>query len=115
MNGLAVTLLVGLGAVASSPAESEVHRGMFLAGFEVSDFRPCGGDETWWLATRTADAWEGWDMPFESAALMTVYGAVNRDPEPGFSGFGHMSAYPAEIIVTEIIDIDPDGRCEEDA
>ena len=90
------------------------YAGLYLAGFEMSAFSPCDGDEIWWLDTSADINKQFWDQ-IEALRndFITEY---KLDPElyisPNYflraSGllskrgqYGHLGAYDRAFTVTE--------------
>ena len=83
--------------------------GKYRAGFELSEFRPKGRREKWWI-------WFGQDMLSEWAQSegISLNGIFKKPKKCKFDGYlapstdygvGHMNMYDREFIVTEIIEI----------
>lgn len=107
MKFLATIAPLALVACATAQGE-DTYRGVYESGFEVSNFTVCGSDETWWLETAGAEAWGNFRPAFNAEVVLEVRGTVDREPEDGFPGFGHLGAFPAQITVTEVISHDAD-------
>ncbi|GGY49697.1 hypothetical protein [Parvularcula lutaonensis] len=98
-----------LALVACTTAQGEdTYRGVYESGFEVSNFTVCGSGETWWLETAGVDVWGDFRPAFNAEVVLVVKATVDHEPEEGFTGFGHLSAFPAQITVMEIISHDAD-------
>ena len=64
-------------------------------GFEISEFKPCGIDEVWWVGTFP----EGEQIEFETTPqYLEVFGMVTPK-----GTYGHLGAYKREIHIHEIL------------
>lgn len=85
------------------PRSTRQYVGHYEAGWEVQRFRPCQSPESWWT----------WST-----------GLIQRDP-PGAPGryfvvlegevsapgrYGHLGAYPRQIVITRVLEARPAGE-----
>ena len=111
-------LCIGILALTACSTDEEpdqdIVEGHYRAGFEMSDFRPCGAEE--WMWTSSDDAGSRSDSAF--AVLFENYYATVKDgykpafvrlrgraSEPG--SYGHLSIYEREFIVQDVLAVRP--------
>jgi hypothetical protein len=79
--------------------QTGVFTGYYRSGYEISDFRPAGTNEVWWLSGRA-----GLQLRCDrSAACYLVVRGQLGDMGPQ----GHMSSYKRQLWVTDIIEQRP--------
>jgi hypothetical protein len=77
-----------------------VFAGYYVSGFEISDFRPAGTRERWWLSGVSLEA-------VNRCMHSTPCYLVVRGKLSGLGPHGHLSAYKRELTVTEILEQRP--------
>jgi hypothetical protein len=84
---------------------STVYRGHYTKGFEINDFVLCGGSQRWWVT--------GDEMPLIKALTSpagmvggTIYAEV-RGHLTRRGSFGHLGAYPHELVVERVLGTRP--------
>ena len=79
-----------------------VFAGSYRIGFEISDFRPVGTNEHWWMSEgdnlRSLP-----DCPLTNPCHLVVRGQLSGSLGP----HGHLGAYKRELRVTEVIEQRP--------
>jgi hypothetical protein len=86
--------------VAPWPQEG-VFAGYYGNGFEISDFRPAGTNERWWVSGG------GNPRPLPNCDPTNPCYLVVRGQISGLGPHGHLSAYKRELRVTEVIEQRP--------
>jgi hypothetical protein len=87
----------------AGPKDVEIVSGLYSWGFEVSDFRPCGLDEKWWVVGSEPE-------------LSTRYNALTLETyEPVYARlagiksrpgqYGYLGAYDRQFEVREILEL----------
>jgi len=81
--------------------------GYYWRGFEVSDFKPLGTRERWWLTGNIAPVASGFISPsatdrrkFRNGVYLVVRGTLS--PE---GSYGHLSHYSRELVVQEVVEV----------
>ena len=77
-------------------------QGHYSAGFEVSAFRPCGADESWWTSGDLQPVFDA--MP---DSVPVGYGTVFvhwRGDLSGKGQYGHLGSYERELTVTQVLE-----------
>jgi hypothetical protein len=112
-------MILALAACGSAATNGQVEgaagtiRGVYTAGFEVSEFTPCGADTAMWLETAGKDVWEGHHPGFDASVILEVEGEIEQkakqdeDSLEFQQGFGHLGAYETRILVTRIVSSEP--------
>jgi hypothetical protein len=98
---LALPLLSGACERTAPWPQSGTFVGFYLHGFEISDFKPAGTRERWWIkwgAEVTRPAPCGPSNP----CYAVMRGQLS---DPG--SYGHLSAYRRELTVTEVLEARP--------
>jgi hypothetical protein len=92
-----------LAALSMSPAKDQmpwpqvgVFTGYYSSGFEVSDFRPVGTKERWWLSWKREI---GSQCDRSTPCYLVVRGKLS-----GQGLHGHLGDYKRELVVTEVIE-----------
>jgi len=104
-------LMPSLVAVSATHASDNTFEGIYQSGFEVSEFRPCGKPEQWWLSS-TQGSFDEIREYFESLESMDGQGLLDRRPElyleveaavspPG--QYGHLGVFVRRIDVTKVL------------
>lgn len=83
---------------ACNSGETGVFRGVYTGGFEVSDFRACGTDTTWWATGELRRL--GGGQP------VGVYAEVQGELSPPGS-YGHLGMYPRQIEIRKVRRVEP--------
>jgi hypothetical protein len=106
-RGLLVIGLVAAGCASQGAdtrdAGAAEFRGVYVSGFEVMSFQPCGSSERWWVA--------------RSGPLMQPYrDLATRDYEPvlavvrgdtsALGRYGHMSSYDRELHISGVVTVE---------
>ena len=103
---LAALACFGLGCHTQVQAvdDKDIYEGTVALGFEVSSFRPCGLDESWWIegseesAVNISEQYAGiTQKPYEEV-FARLRGLIS---EKGI--YGHLGAYQRSFYVTEVI------------
>ncbi|MBC8138244.1 MAG: hypothetical protein H8F28_20380 [Fibrella sp.] len=86
-------------------ASKSTFRGMFTDGFEKAAFRPCGSDESYWVAGNTQPIYalilpNG--VPVSPAPVTEVYVEVEGTLSPR-GEFGHLGMYERELTVDQVL------------
>lgn len=100
LGAVALAAIIGIARAGLGTGYS----GIYSAGFEASEFRPC--DDTtavWWAAPATADAW----APVQAALRATAgppprFFLRLRGRVEGPGRYGHMGAYTHQLIATQV-------------
>jgi hypothetical protein len=84
-----------------------VFAGYYRQGFEISDFRPAGTKERWWLSGEQGQSGlpkllQSWSCNTSAPCYIVVRGHLG-----GLGRHGHLGAYNRELEVTEIIEQRP--------
>lgn len=111
---LAAAPLAACAANASRPGTGvELYRGHFTTGFEVSDFRRCGSQESWWVGGNMGPVsrFVSTLPEMERRGYPTLYvewrGEVSA---PG--SYGHLGRYPREIRVDTVLEVRREGPAD---
>lgn len=89
--GLALCACAGV----ARPGVPTLYRGHYTFGFEVSEFRPCGSDERWWVTN--GDWREKLNNPQYNEHYLEVEGVVSERGR-----YGHRGAYDRELEIREL-------------
>jgi hypothetical protein len=110
MKLLPILVLMACTAAPEAEAGEGVVKGVYHAGFEQSEFTPCGASTTMWLETSGTDVWGDHHPGFNASTVLEVEGEIENAPEsdePWGTGFGHLGKYKQRILVTKIISSEP--------
>jgi hypothetical protein len=75
------------------------YSGIYVAGYERSEFRPCGSPERWWLESRVRVP-----VPFGRGASSFV---VAHGVRSARGRHGHLGVYDREFLVDQLISASP--------
>ncbi|MCQ8185941.1 hypothetical protein [Parvularcula maris] len=112
MKALMIFALAACSA-ATSADEGRTVRGVYTAGFEVSEFTPCGAGTALWLETKGTDVWGDHHPGLNGSVILEVEGDIEQKAEQDEDslelqqGFGHLGAYETRILVTRIVSSEP--------
>jgi hypothetical protein len=98
---------------ATGPVDG-VFRGIYVNGFEASDFEVCGAERSWWAGGDLAPVFAAWEAqdpvpPGEPrAAYLVVQGQRSKA-----GSYGHLGAYGYELRVDSVLEVRSDtaGAC----
>jgi hypothetical protein len=112
-SSLAILGLIAVAACDRStrPIEGDFG-GIHYWGWESSGFRGCLASETWWMTGELRPIFDALfpdaPRPVEGAAYIRVRGTRSTRGR-----YGHLGAYPYELVVHEVLDVSADtvGKC----
>lgn len=94
----------------TAPDESGEYAGHYSVGFEVSEFVPCGSDESWWLVgTAELVSQVQGDEPGGTPTTPVFVRVRGELSDPG--SYGHLGAYDRQLTVTEVVEVGSGGGC----
>lgn len=78
--------------------------GQYRFGFEVSEFRPAGSDERWWVRNETEKLLAAVTAPESGHVGGTADVRVIGDLSPK-GRFGHSAGYSRELVVRDVLEV----------
>jgi len=116
-TGKAWLFFISLICISNTPDAGELYRGLYVGGFEHSDFMPCGTQERWWLqgeayaqiqaaVTEKRRTPGNTDWTLSSPVYVELRGSLSK---PG--RYGHMGAYSRQLNAQKLIYLSFTNQC----
>jgi hypothetical protein len=103
MRALLIIALAAAGCASQgSDRPGTEFRGIYVSGFEVLSFQPCGSLERWWVPQSGPLGQQYRDLVAE--AYEPVF-AVVRGETSRLGKYGHMSSYDRELRISDVVSV----------